>query len=353
MPVFCVSRRSVGIGRWRGAALTAAGLTVLAACGSGSQTGGKSPSSPAPASWARVLHLGAVLDLTAPRDDGRLTVSAAGRLWLWRPGGVPQRYARGPDGYATNPAPEPYLTLVNIHQCTPARCRFARDSVFALEPTGAAGVIGVGPDGRAHRLADLPGVRPNGIAFDDVGRFGHRLLVTAGAKGATTVFAVDCAGRVDTIAQHAPRVEGGIAVAPSSFGTFGGDLIAPDERTGQIWAFGPHGGARLVATSPLPHGGDIGSESLGFVPPGFTSRWSAYVADRRSPGNPHPGTDSILRLPGTELAAASVRPGDLLVASEGGALTIAVRCATSCKTRYLADGPPKAHVEGHLVFAPP
>ena len=47
-----------------------------------------------------------------------------------------------------------------------------------------------------------------------------------------------------------------------------------------------------------------------------------------------------------------LRPGDLLVANEGGALTIAVRCAATCTTHYLADGPPTAHVEGHLVFAP-
>jgi len=350
--MFCASTRKVRAGRRLGAGLAGVVVMVLAACGGGSHPRGASPSVAARVSWAPLLHLGAVLDVTAPRSDGRLTVSAGGHLWLWRPGSVPQPYAREADGYATNPAPEPYLALVSSNQATSAGCSFARDSVFALEPTGATGVISVGPDGRTHRLADLPGVTPNGIAFDDVGRFGHRLLVTAAAKGATTLFAVDCAGRVTTIARHAPTVEGGIALAPSSFGTFGEDLIAPDEQSGKIWAFGPGGDARLVTTSPLPHGGDIGSESLGFVPAGFTSEWSAYVADRRSPGNPHPGTDSILRLSGIDLTKASLRPGDLLVANEGGALTIAVRCAATCTTHYLADGPPKAHVEGHLVFAP-
>jgi hypothetical protein len=350
--MLCASTRKVRAGRRLGAGLAGAGLMLLVACGGGSHPGGTSLSLPPPVTWTPVLHLGAVLDVTAPRSDGRLTVSAGGHLWLWRPGSNPQPYARGAGGYATNPAPEPYLALVISDQGTAAGCSFAHDSVVALEPTGATGVIGVGPDGRAHRLADLPGVAPNGIAFDDVGRFGHRLLVTGAAKGASTVFAVDCAGRVSTIARHAPAVEGGIAVAPSSFGTFGGHLIAPDERTGKIWAFGPDGRARLVATSPLPHGGDIGSESLGFVPAGFTPVWSAYVADRRSPGNPHPGTDSILRLSGADLTRASVQPGDLLVASEGGALTVAIRCAATCTTRYLAAGPRTAHVEGHLIFAP-
>jgi hypothetical protein len=95
-------------------------------------------------------------------------------------------------------------------------------------------------------------------------------------------------------------------------------------------------------------------ESAGFVPAGFGPAWSAYVADRRSPGNPHPGSDAVLRLSGTDLTAMDVRPGDLLVASEGGALTVAVRCTgTACTLRYIADGPAVAHLEGHLVFAPP
>ena len=95
----------------------------------------------------------------------------------------------------------------------------------------------------------------------------------------------------------------GIAVAASSFGAFG-DLVAPDETTGRIWAISPDRQARLVARSHLPSGGDIGPESTGFVPVGFGPRWAAYVADRRIPGNRHPGTGSILRPAGDEFAAA-------------------------------------------------
>jgi hypothetical protein len=158
---------------------------------------------------------------------------------------------------------------------------------------------------------------------------------------------------VTVVAPNAPTVEGGATVAPASFGAFGGDLIAPDEGTGQIWAIGPDGIARLVARSGLSSGGDIGVESTGFVPPGFTTGWAAYVADRRSPGNPHPGDDSILRLSSATLTAADVRPGDLLVATEGGGQTVAIRCAATCSVRHIVDGPAIAHVEGHVVFAPP
>jgi hypothetical protein len=167
------------------------------------------------------------------------------------------------------------------------------------------------------------------------------------------VYALDCAGTVSVIASHAPAVEGGIAVAPTSFGGFGGDLIAPDENSGQIWAISPDGKASVVARSGLPSGPDIGVESAGFVPAGFTNGWAAYVADRGSPGNPHPGDDSILQLSTTVLANAGVRPGDLVVASEGGGATVLIRCAPTCSARHIVDGPPAAHIEGHVVFAPP
>ena len=57
-----------------------------------------------------------------------------------------------------------------------------------------------------------------------------------------------------------------------------------------------------------------------------------------------------------------MRPGDLLVATEGGAGTIDVSCAsvgsgpgaatgTRCETRPVATGPTVTHAEGHIVFA--
>jgi hypothetical protein len=306
------------------------------------------------AGWVLWRHVPAVVDLTGPRGDGRLTVAAAGHLWLLGTAGEPAAFASGGDGYATDPAPEPYIALSTGATVAEAGCAFGRDEVYALEPGGNPGVVAVDADGRARRVADLPGVVPNGIAFDDVGRFGYRLLVTAATAGSgAMVYAMDCAGTVTVIASHAPTVEGGIVVAPASFGEFGGDLIAPDETSGQIWAIGPDGNPRVVARSGLPSGGDIGVESAGFVPADFTPDWAAYVADRRSAGNPHPGNDSILQLSGAMLTASDVRPGDLVVASEAGAQTVAVRCAATCTVRHIVDGPATAHVEGHLVFAPP
>jgi hypothetical protein len=177
----------------------------------------------------------------------------------------------------------------------------------------------------------------NGITFGS-----GRLWVTVNHRKTTTVDAIDCHGRVTTITDRAPRVEGGIAVAPLSFGRFGGDLIAPDEIGGNIYAITRSGRSVLVAASGLPSGQDVGVESAGFVPP--RGHHEALLADRLTPRNPHPGDNVILRLP-------SPPAGALLVASEGGAETIAIRCGQAgCRVRRVADGPAETHAEGHIAF---
>ena len=172
----------------------------------------------------------------------------------------------------------------------------------------------------------------------------------------TFVLAVDCLGGHSVITDTAPFVEGGYAIAPTT-NPFSGSLIAPDEFTGQIWAIAPDGGVQLVLAPELPTGGDIGVESLGFVPPGFISGGgAAYLADRGTPGNPFPGTDTILRLTAASLASAGVLDGDLLVSTEGGGLTIAVRCdAASCTSFPVAHGPAAStvgHIEGRITVTP-
>jgi hypothetical protein len=301
--------------------------------------------------WAPFLRVPGVVDLSGPRSDGSLTVTAGGQLFLLQPSGTLRSFARGPGGYATDPGGEAYLALARRRRVPGARCSFRRDDIYALE-VAPPGVVVVDASGQASSFAALPaGTSPNGITFDEVGRFGHRVLVTAGVNGATAVYAIDCRGRVRTVAQQAPRVEGGIAVAPRSFGRYAGQLIAPDEVGGNLVAIDARGRASTVVVSGLATGGDIGVESTGFVPPRFGVHGAAFLADRGTPGNPHPGTDSILMLAGEALIGAGARPGDLLVATEGGADTIAVRCRRACTVSRIADGPAVAHAEGHIAFA--
>jgi hypothetical protein len=235
-----------------------------------------------------------------------------------------------------------------------AGCSFRRGAVYAIRIGSNPGVIRVGHRGHARHFAGLPAsVSPRGIAFDSVGRFGHRLLVIAriGKSSSARVFSVDCRGRVHTVVASMPKVEGGIEVAPPSFGQFGGKLIAPSEATGRIWAIGPKGGTQVVAKPNLHAGPDIGVESLGFVPRGVAAHGgAAYVADRLTPGNPHPGTGSILRLGPNSLGASGIAGGDLLAATEAGAQTVRVRCNGGCSSHRVARGAARAHLEGHIEF---
>jgi hypothetical protein len=302
------------------------------------------------AQWSAAAHIRRVLDLSASRQDGAVAIAAAGRLVLLPAAGAPRPFARATGGYTSPGGEEPYIVLT---AGASLRRTFGADNLYALRLANGPGVTVIDRQGHARRFARLAGPgRESGIAFDQAGRFGHRLLVTATNGAKTSVYAIDARGRATRLTNNAPKVEGGIAVAPASFGRFGGDLIASDEYSGRIYAITPDGHSHLLANSGLPYGPDTGVESEGFVPARFGSGWSALLADRLTPGNRHPGDDVVLRLGAAALSAAGVRPGDLLVASEGGARTDAISCRSSCQVNYVANGPAVAHAEGHIVFRP-
>jgi hypothetical protein len=335
------------------AAVTATALSAgLSACGSSASPRITAVSASSRARWKPAVAIRRVLDLSAPRPDGAIVVAADKRLKLLLATGAVQPLPAGRAGYLNPGGEEPYIALSTGGQVPGAGCSFAPQTVYVLRLQRGAGVTAVDARGRAHDFASLPRTGlENGIALDSTGRFGHRLLVTATAGSRTTVYAIDCRGSVSTVTSSAPKVEGGIAVAPASFGRFAGDLIAPDENSGRIYAISPAGRSSLLADSGLARGGDVGVESAGFVPAGVSRASNALVADRRTPGNPHPGDDAVLRIDGPSLIAAGVRAGDLLVATEGGAETDAISCkGASCRIRHVADGPAIAHLEGHIVF---
>ena len=302
--------------------------------------------------WRPLLKVPAIVDVVGPRADGQLVLSTRSGLFLVRPGRPAAEFARGPGGYVAAGG-EPYIALASARRLAGARCSFHRDDVFALDADSTPGVVRILRTGQAVRLVDLPaGAFPSGIAFDLVGRFGFRLLVTTVVADKTTLYAIDCLGRSTVVARDAPHVEGGVAVAPSSFGRFAGDLIAVDEASGRIFAFSPTGSVRIVAESGLPAGGDIGVEGVGFVPSLFSRAGSAYFSDLGAPGSPTEGSDSLLVLPGADLARAGIGRGDLVAATEAGARTISVRCARRCTVRRIAEGPSATHGEGHITFLP-
>jgi hypothetical protein len=309
---------------------------------------------PAIGQWRALLKVPGIDDVAGPRSDGQLVLSTKNGLFLLRPGGAAQPFATGPGGYTAGGG-EPYLALATGSRVWGvAGCSFERDDAYVLDAGSTPGVFRVQASGQASRFVDFSsGVFPSGIAFDRFGRFGYRLLVTgtSGNNNATTLYAIDCLGDVTVIAQDGPQVEGGIVVAPPSFGRFGGKLIAADEVTGRIYAFGRDGTVQTVAYSGLPAGGDTGVESLGFVPTRTGRGAAVYFSDPRSvPGAPTQGDDSLLVLRGQDLTNAAVHGGELLAATEAGGTTIAVACTITCTVRRVANGLPATHGEGHLTF---
>jgi hypothetical protein len=303
------------------------------------------------AAWEQWQHVPGIVDVDA-RSDGSLVVMAAGHFFVVSRSGTATLFADGADGYTgVTPDAESYFVVAPALAVESAGCSFSADDLFVLDLTAPPGIARVDPMGHSTRFATLRGVDTlGGIAFDTTGNFGHRLLVTGTHDTTrTTLFAIDCQGSSTTLTESAPLIEGGIAVAPPTFGQFAGQLIAPDENTGQVWAIDAVGTATPVSVPNLPTGGDTGVESAGFVPAGFSAGGFAYLADRGTPDNPFPGTDSLLRLTSAALVSAGLHDGDLLVSTEGGGTTVAIRCEATCSVLPIAQGTPGGHIEGHLV----
>jgi hypothetical protein len=311
------------------------------------------PAIAADVTWEQWHALPGVFDVDGPRSDGSLVVAGRAALYLLDPEGNHTDFARGPGGYHEDPGAEAYLAVSPGGHVDAAGCDFTPDEVFLLRLHVPIGITRVdAPGEEVGSFANVTGVSSlTGLAFDTTGSFDRRLLVSGQASGKSVITAIDCNGKAQVITRSAPVLEGGLAVAPSGFGAFGGALIAPDELSGKIYAIAPDGKVSQVAKPNLPVGPDIGVESVGFVPAGFMSRGGAvYYADRITPGNPHPGTDNLLRLTSADLSAAGVQDGDLLAATEGGATLVAVHCEAACKVVTVVAKPTKAHGEGHIAF---
>ena len=300
--------------------------------------------------WQSGAHLPGVFDVVGPRSDGRLVAAATGGLYLLDAAGRTTRFA---PSYSPPPGPETYIAISPGLSNDSDSCVFARDAVAALDLTSSPpGITLITPTGELSHLANITGVSGLfGITFDATGQFGHRILVVGSLPGGgSQISAIDCLGHVSTIGIVNIQLEGGIAVAPSTFGAFAGQLIAPNELDGSIYAVSPAGDLSMVAMSGLPFGPDTGVESLGFVP--ATGPGVAYMSDRATPGGVHPGNDRVLTMSGSALVSAGIQPGELLAGTEGGATVIGVRCGAVCSVATIVAVPTTAHGEGSLTVLP-
>jgi hypothetical protein len=327
--------------KYRLAALAAAGMALWPAAVSAEDI-----------AWEFWVPVPGAVDIDGPRSDGKFIVAGSAQLYLLDPSGNLTPFATGPGGYHEDAGWETYLALSSGLHVDSANCDWAPDETYILRMHGPFGVNRVNADGtESGSFANTPGVRIlTGITFDTGGAFSNRLLVLGIAGTKSVIFSIDCNGGVQVIPTRGklPSLEGQMAVAPQGFGSFGGELIIPDE-TGRILAVAPNGNVSVVLDKP-PAGVDKTIGALGFVPAGFSERGGdMYHADHKTPGSTVVGTDTILRIKGDALKS-SLQDGDLLATAEIGGALIDVRCADTCTATRLT-APDKAHTEGHFAFA--
>lgn len=306
----------------------------------------RTPPSDAPR-WELRRTVPQIMDMAGPRADGRFVVATYGDLRLLGPGRRLRTLARG---LRTSRAVEPHVVLTPRQPLRAAGCAWRRDDVYMTGPGGHRAIYRVDARGRVRRFAGLPpGEVPAGLGYDDVGAFGHRVLVLTVSDGPTRLHGLDCRGRLTTIARRVEYAEGDLVVAPRSFGSHGGEAIALNEYTDHVIAIRPDGTSATLAVPPLPAGHDFGPESAGFFPARPRAGDRLLVADRRYPQGPAFGHQAVMSLDAARLRAAGVRAGDLLVATEAHLRLAAVRCASACASWAVGRADREGHGESPIL----
>ena len=228
-------------------------------------------------------------------------------VWSAPPSGLPIKQ------FATMPR------LVEETRCvlSPGTHGWPAGQVFCHSPD--AKIYEIGPQGGAATLfATLPVAAPGdsisdgALAFDDVGRFGYRLVAATGRSGSADanggeVFAIDAQGHVDRLGTYpGPGSADELAIAPSGFGSIGGMAVLtvdPGVTAGTLVAFDQSGQSRIIAKV------DDGLNPLAWIP-----------LQMKTTGTPAPGlyitddrTFNVYFAPAAQLAQFA---GNLIVGSE-------------------------------------
>jgi hypothetical protein len=202
---------------------------------------------------------------------------------------------------------------------SPGSHGFPSGAIFCHSPDNK--IYELSPDGLSITvLVQLPvdpanPVDDGALTWDDVGRFGFRLLAATGRSGAATpaggtVFAIDANGGVQKIGDYpGPGGADEITMAPARFGAVGGQALLtvdPGAGGGALLAIDPAG--KLTTVAPFTDGpnpeavipkttGKAGTPAAGF-----------YLTDDV--------TGNIYFAPAADFARFA---GDLLVGTEIGA----------------------------------
>jgi hypothetical protein len=108
--------------------------------------------------------------------------------------------------------------------------------------------------------APYPPASDGALAFDNIGRFGHRLVAATGRSGANEpsgglVYTIGASGDVAQVGGYSkpPGGADNVAIAPARFGSVAGDallVVDPGPSGGDVVAMNPGGVTRTIATLP-------------------------------------------------------------------------------------------------------
>jgi hypothetical protein len=159
----------------------------------------------------------------------------------------------------------PFAALPRIVEETrcavsPGRHGFPAGWIYCHVPDNR--IFRISRDGKTvQRLASLPTTATSDgmLAFDNVGRFGYRLVAATGRSGdpketGGVVYTIGPRGDVSRIGRYpGPGGADGMVVAPAGFGTVAGHALLtvdPGSDRGTVVAVGPRGRTRTIARLP-------------------------------------------------------------------------------------------------------
>ncbi len=187
---------------------------------------------------------------------------------------------------------------------SPGLGNFPAGEVFVLQAGSLYEIPATGsttPIAAALTLSNFTGGYM-GLTFDYTGSFGYALIATGGKSG--YVDSIDAGNQVQYLGTYGVPVEG-LSVAPSSFGTAGGYLMAAQVSKSTVYSMSPGGAVGSFARW-------TNAEVVSFVPKlacSFSTTGDPYfIADTSS--------NSILAVPGSTFSSVT-GSGLVLGASRG------------------------------------
>jgi len=181
-------------------------------------------------------------------------------------------------------------------------------------------------------FATLPAPDPpaadGALTFDDVGRFGYRLIAATGRSGrgeppGGLVFAIDAAGNVQRVGSYAgPGGADEVVIAPARFGSIAGDALLTVDAgpRGAVVAIDPSGTTRTIVS--LPDGPNPIVAIPKTTPTTGAPASGLYVTDDRTRYTYVVSASQLARYAGDVVVGTEIRASIWIIAPKGNGFAL-------------------------------